>query len=393
VSERLSTADTEALIALRRDLHAHPELGYAEQRTSQVVAAWLRASGFEAVHEGIAQTGVVAVLDSGQPGPVIGFRADIDALPIQEQTQAPYQSCHPGRMHACGHDVHTTIGLGIARHLARHRPPAGKVVFVFQPNEEGAPGAGLSGADAMVAAGVLDTFQLQHMMALHCMPSLPVGTLGYCPSGVWAGSDRLLIDIEGQQTHAAYPHLGIDPIVVAAHLITALQTVSSRAIDAQSACVLSITKVSAGDQFNVISSTARLEGILRTLHDDVRQQALAAAARIIDHVPQGFGARATLHTHRGASPVVNDRAFLSRCLDLLRGPQPLTVAEVAPQMGAEDFSAFSQRVPSVYWLLGVRNDALGLTAPLHSPLFDVDEGCIPLAVTTMSRLLTRLTSP
>lgn len=384
----LSPQHLEALIALRRDLHAHPELGYEETRTADVVAARLTAAGLE-VETGIAETGIVAVLHGELDGPTLGYRADMDALPIEEQTGATYRSCSPGRMHACGHDVHTAIGVGVAELLAEHRATLrGRRVFVFQPNEEGAPGAGLSGADAMVEQGIIGKYGFQGLFALHCMPSLDVGHIGYCPRGVWAGSDRLQIHVRGEQTHAAYPHLGVDPIVTSAHLITALQSVTSRSLNTLHACVLSISMMRAGQAFNIIPEEVYLEGILRTLDEATRGRAVEAIERIVAGTCAAFGATAELAIHRGALPVVNDDALLQRALTALRQHTPVgTVLEVPPQMGAEDFSAFSRALPSVYLLLGVRNEPRGLVHGLHSPRFDVDEACVPLAIESMSRML------
>lgn len=380
----------EALRALRRDLHAHPELGYCEARTAALVAERLRTLGLT-VTTGIAGTGVVGVLETGRPGPTLGWRADMDALPIVEENAVPYRSCNAGVMHACGHDVHTTVALGAAEVLAARREAlaGGRIAFVFQPNEEGAPGAGPSGADAMVQAGVLEQFGIEAMFAMHCMPSLEVGRIGYTPGGVWAASDRFLLRLRGVQTHGAYPHLGVDPIVAASQVVLALQTISSRSIDTQQACVVSVCQLHAGNQFNVIPGEAVLEGIVRTLDEGVRARALEAVRRIVEGVAASSGTHAELSLHRGAELTANDDALLERVLGVLRGALPAErVVRIPAQMGAEDFAAFSRVVPSVYLLLGVRNEATGLgVEPLHSPRFDVDEACLGVGVEAAVALL------
>ena len=231
----LSAETIRDLIELRRDLHMHPELGTCEVRTAAQIAQRMHAAGLT-VEEGVAGTGVIATLDSGRPGATVGYRADMDALPIDEANDVPYRSQQAGVMHACGHDVHTTIAAGIAELLAtRAERLSGRFVFVFQPNEEGAPGSGPSGGNAMVEAGVIERHAIEKMFALHCMPSLDVGHLGFTQRAVWAGSDRFLVTLRGTQTHGAYPHLGVDPIVAGARMIVALQQISSQVIDAQHA--------------------------------------------------------------------------------------------------------------------------------------------------------------
>jgi len=383
----------ETLLELRRDLHAHPELGYEETRTAARVAERLRTAGLD-VTTGIARTGVVGVLDGeAGPGPTRAWRADMDALPIVEETGAEYASTCDGVMHACGHDVHTTVGVGAAELLARHRGTLdGRVVFVFQPNEEGAPGAGPSGADAMVSAGVLDDFGIESMLAIHCMPSLEVGRIGYTPGGVWAASDRFEITLRGTQTHGAYPHLGVDPIVTAGQLIGALQTIPSRVVDTQEACIVSVCQIHGGNQFNVIPGEVELEGIVRTLDEDVRARALDAVRRVAEGTAAANGCRVEVGLHRGAELTANDPVVLSRVVELLSaGLGADRVVQIPAQMGAEDFASFSRAVPSAYMLLGVRSTERGVGhEPLHSPRFDVDERCIATGVEAAATALAGL---
>lgn len=389
MSSPLAPKHLQSIIDLRRDLHAHPELGFNLPRTANTVAERLRAAGLE-VHTGIAETGVVALLDCGGDGPVIGYRADMDALPIHEQTGADYSSTCDGRMHACGHDVHTAIGVGLAEHMARRRDAlTGRFAFVFQPNEEGAPGTP-SGGDAMVEDGVLDLTQASCMVALHCMPTLDVGHIGYSPRAVWAGSDRFAVTLRGQQSHGAYPHQGVDAILAASHLVTALQHIPSRVVDAQHACVLSVCQFHAGNQFNVLPEAVWLEGILRTLDEDVRTRAVDALRRTVQGVANTYGASAELELHRGAFVTANDPDLIARALPHLRNTLGDTLVELAPQMGAEDFAAFSRRLPGLYVMLGVRNETRGIVHGLHHPSFDVDEACIPFAIQTMASLLQHL---
>jgi len=224
------------------------------------------------------------------------------------------------------------------------------------------------------------------------MPTRAVGKIGSRPRAVWAGTGRFFTHVRGTPTHAGYPHRGVDPIVTSAHLITALQTVASRTIDTQDACVFSVAQIHAGNQFNVIPQEVVLEGVLRTLSDDVRDRAVARVEAIVEHTARAFGAHAEVSFHRGAFAVVNDAPLLERTLDALRNVAPERLTAIAPQMGAEDFSAFSRQIPSVYMLLGVRNEARGIVHGLHSPHFDVDEASIPVGVEAMAATLAQLTT-
>ncbi len=391
--ERRVTLSAEAeaeLIALRRDLHAHPELGYHEERTAALVADRLRAAGLS-VTTGIARTGVIGVLDGGRPGPTWGFRADMDALPLLEGGDVPYRSQTEGVMHACGHDVHTTVGVGVAELLARHRDAlSGRVVFFFQPNEEGDPSEGRSGGFVMAESGELEEYGVEGVFALHCLPELEVGRIGYTRGAAWAACDRFDIVIEGRQTHGAYPHAGIDPIVAAAQMINALQTIPSRTIDAREACVVSVGPVHAGNMFNVIPGRAWMEGILRTLSEDVRTRALQALDDMAEGVGKATGATITVQIFHGADVTDNSVALVDHIVPELRailGGE--RVVQVPSQMGSEDFCAFSSRVPSVYMMLGVRGPERG-HHPLHAACFDVDEACIATGVEAMASMLLEL---
>ncbi|MBH25021.1 MAG: hypothetical protein CMH57_11305 [Myxococcales bacterium] len=380
----------EALIATRRHLHRNPELSGAEHETARYVAERLGELGLEAelgAHG--APTGVVAVIEGAHPGPTLAWRADTDALPIHEESGAEYASCRPGVMHACGHDVHTTIGLGIASRLVASRERLrGRVKMIFQPEEEGVPGDRVAGAEAMAQAGVLDSPKVDAIFAAHCMPSIPVGRIGYRHTAMWAGSDHWRLVIRGRQSHGAYPQDGVDPIWIAGQIIVALQGIPARVIDSRRCCVLSVGKVEAGEAFNVIPETVTLVGLLRTLEDDVRERAVAALRQTVDGICQAWGARAELNISRGAEVTANDPALVERALATLRGQVGAErLAEVEPQMGAEDFASFSRRRPAAYFLLGVGNEARGIVHPIHSPRFDVDERCLPFAVQAFSGML------
>lgn len=375
------------LVALRRHLHAHPELSLQEHDTAEFIETQLERFGIE--HERVSGTGVVALVEGTREGPTLGWRADIDALPIQEENDTEYRSKNRGVMHACGHDVHTTVGLGLARRMAESTDQlAGRVKFVFQPAEEASPVGEPIGAERMALDGALDDPRVDAMFALHCMPTLEVGKFGYTGGPVWASSDLVEIDIEGVKTHAAYPHEGIDAVVIASHVVVALQTVTSRRVDARDACVLSIGHLEAGNTYNVIADRARLTGILRTLSDNAADTARTEIRRIVEGVTSGMGARASVAFTPGARLTENDLDLERRTVELLReSVGDDAVVPHPPQLGAEDFSAFSRRVPGCYLFLGVRNEKKGITHMIHTPRFDVDEACIPFAVDAFGDVL------
>ena len=378
------------LVAFRRHLHQNPELSCEESETAAWIADRLRAMGLEPeVGAHGAETGVVAVIEGSDEGPTLAWRADIDALPIEEATGAPYASCNPGVMHACGHDVHTTVGLGVAAALQASRGALrGRVKLIFQPAEEGAPGSGVVGAEAMARGGVLEGPDVDGIFAAHCMPSIPVGHIGVTPGAVWAGSDAWRLTIRGRQTHGAYPWDGVDPIHVAGHIIVGLQSIPGRVVDARQPCVVSVGRIEAGEAFNVIPETASLTGLLRTLDDGVRAKALDAMRKLFEGTCAAHGATAEMTFSQGAHAVVNDPALVSRATAALgEAVDRAALIDALPQMGAEDFASFSRRVPGAYFLLGTGNEARGITHPIHSPHFDVDEACLPFAVEAFSTML------
>jgi amidohydrolase len=376
--------EREYLIAFRRELHAYPELGRQEHRTSARLAEELESLGLE-VHRAVGGTGVVGILSGVQPGRSWAYRADMDALPVCEPEGLAFRSQNPGVMHACGHDVHCTIALGIARQAALHRKNLrGRLLFVFQPNEEGAPGGGTGGAQAMVDDGLLERFGIEAIFAMHCKPDLEVGEIGFTRGGAWASCDHFYIDVVGQQTHGAYPHLGKDPIVAAAQLIDALAQIPSRRVDARKPALISTCMVHGGEAFNILPEVVKLEGIVRALDRDVRNRLNAAIEATVKGIATAHELQASVEIHPGADVTVNDDALMDAALAHLRGSVKLI--ETPPQMGAEDFSVFAALIPGLYLQLGVR-DRSRPYAPLHSPKLSIDEDCIPIAVDAMAPFL------
>jgi amidohydrolase len=377
------------LVATRRDIHRHPEIGNREERTGTLVADKLRAAGLSVRHP-VAKTGVVAVLVGGRPGPVVAVRADLDALPIQEKRDSPYKSETPGVMHACGHDAHTTIVLGTALVLAHLRAELpGTVVFLFQPAEEGTPDGEEGGARVMMKEGALDQPKVQAIYGLHMDPLLDVGTIGWSIGPIWASSDRFTIEVAGQRAHGAAPHTGLDPIPVAAEIVSALQLIVSRQIDAQSPKVLTIGSIHGGNRFNIVAGDVKMEGTLRTLDASVRREVKERMARTVKGVAEAHGTTAALaFVGEGNPPTMNDPAHTRASLpSLARVYGADHVLEVKPQMPAEDYAWLAETVPGLYVKMGVRNRERGITAMIHTEEFDLDEGVLPLGVRAMSTLV------
>ncbi len=383
----LPASEVTYLSTIRRDLHQNPELSFHEERTATRIEAELDAIGIP--HHRLAKTGVVGLIEGSHPGPTLLLRADIDALPIEELSDIAYRSQNKGVMHACGHDVHTTIGIGVARVIVAQREHLhGRIKLVFQPAEEASPEDEPIGAERMVVEGVLENPAVDAAFAFHVMPTLDVGKIGYTGGPCWARSDLFEITITGKKTHAAYPHEGIDAVVVAAHLVTALQTLVSRRVDARDAAVISVGKLEAGNSYNIIADRAVLTGIIRTLSDDVADLIAEEMQQLCTQLAQAFGAVAHVRLTAGARLTANNPELEQRTVQAMRahvGTETLTA--IAPQMGAEDFASFSRRVPGCYLFLGVRNEARGIIHMIHTPYFDVDEACLPLAVRAMSGAL------
>jgi amidohydrolase len=361
----------DELSAIRRDIHAHPELGLEEYRTAELVARKLEEWGIE-VHRGVGKTGVVGVLRNGNGQASVGLRADMDALPILEATGLPYASQNPGRMHACGHDGHTTMLLGAARYLAEIRNFNGTVNFIFQPAEEG-----VGGALEMLKDGLFERFPCDSVYGMHNRPGLPVGKFITGPGARAAGGAFFDITITGKGAHGAYPHDSIDPIVVACHLGTALQSIVSRNISAQDTAVLSITRIQSGDAYNVIPQSAIMAGTVRTIKSDVMTMIEQNMKRLAVSVATGFGAEATVDFRIIFAPMVNNEAEAIAYGDAaaaLVGEDNVR-RDGPPGMGSEDFSFMMEKVPGAHINLGN-----GDSAALHNHLYDFNDEIIPYGV-------------
>jgi len=365
----------------RRDFHENPELLFDVHRTAGIVAEKLRSFGCDEVVTGLGKTGVVGVIKgrSNNSGRVIGLRADMDALPIEEATDLPYKSKVPGKMHACGHDGHTAMLLGAAKYLAETRNFDGTAVVIFQPAEEGG-----GGGDAMVKDGLMERFGIQEVYGMHNWPGVPVGHFAIRPGPIMAAADRFTITIEGKGGHAAYPHDCIDPVVTAAHVITALQTVASRNVDPLKSVVVSVCTIKAGDAFNVIPQTATLLGTVRTLSPEVRDLAETRIRTLVENTCAAFGAKAQIQYNRGYPVTVNDAAkteFIASVAKAVAGDGAVNT-EVPPEMGAEDFSFMLEKRPGAYIFLGN-----GDTAGVHHPAYDFNDAATPYGVSLWAKII------
>ncbi len=384
------------LVRIRRDLHAHPELRFREERTSGVVRAELERLGIAFVagiggREPGGGTGVLAHLPAtvDRPGPCIGLRADMDALPIEERSGRPWASTTPGVMHACGHDGHTAILLGAARVLASldHRP--NPVTFIFQPAEEGGAGADRMCRDGALTGGPDGRLgpPVERVYGLHGWPGLGFGVVGTRPGPILAATDELRLEIRGRQAHAAYPHLGADPVVAGAHAVLAAQTVASRFVSPLDSVVVTLATFHAGSANNVIPDSAVLTGTLRTLRQETREAARVRLKEAVEAAARAAGCDATLTIHEGYPVTRNDPAEAARVLETARSAALVRgMVEVAePSMGGEDFAYYAQRVPACFFLLGLCPEG-GSTPQLHQPDFDFPDEAIGPGVEMMCRL-------
>jgi amidohydrolase len=385
------------VVAWRRDVHQHPELGNREFRTSKLVAEHLRKLGIEVETE-VAHTGVVGVLKGGKPGPVVALRADMDALPVTEQVDLPfaskeratYNGQEVGVMHACGHDNHVAILMGVAEVLAGMREELpGTVKFVFQPAEEGPPPGEEGGARLMVEEGVLRAPAPEAIFGLHVWPS-PVGTLSYRAGGTMASADNVKIVVHGKQTHGAVPWGGVDPIVTSAQIINALQTIASRQVDVTAApSIVTIGTIDGGIRHNIIPDSVVMTGTIRALDPEMRKDIHQRVRRTAEAIAQSAGARAVVTIEEGAPVTYNDPALTERMSATLRrvaGADRVSI--VPPITGAEDFAYFQQEIPGMYFFLGIVPKGQDpATAPRnHSPHFFADEGALPVGVRAMAQL-------
>lgn len=378
---------TPEIIRIRRFLHMNPELSNREYKTSNLVASKLLSLGLE-VKTGIAKTGVVALLRGPQEGFTVALRADMDALPIQELTGVPFQSLNPGIMHACGHDVHTSIALGTAMVLTSLKDKInGNIKFIFQPAEEGAPLGEEGGASLMIKEGVLEEPSVGAIFGLHVWPE-NVGEILFSPGNIMAASDRFQITIKGRSSHGARPHEGIDSITLAAQVIVNLQSVISRTISPTDPAVLTIGKMEGGTRSNIIAEEVFLEGTVRTLSKKNRQKIPQLMENIIKGITQSFGADYTFNYQKG-SPAVYNHPELAKIMKptLLKILGEEKVKELKPQMVSEDFSSYCQKIPGLFFFLGAKDPELQTMAPLHNPYFNPDERSISLGIKIMCHLL------
>lgn len=385
---RLAEQAAPQVVAWRRDLHAHPELSNREQRTAETVAGILREIGITEIQTGVAHHGVVALIRGSRSTPVVALRADMDALPVQEATGLPFASQNQGVMHACGHDGHTAMLLGAARVLFQLRASLpGSVKLIFQPAEEGHPPGEEGGAALMVKEGVLRDPEVGAIFGLHVAPDLPTGQVAYRAGGLLASVDRFRVIVRGKQSHAATPWLGTDPIVAAAHVITALQTIASRKIDARQPVVVSIGIVQGGQAWNIIPEQVVLEGTIRTHDKAVRDRVAELFRTVVTQTAAAHETQAEIEFSDYGPPVWNDPALVARMQPTLaRAVGAANVVESPLVMVGEDFAHYGQVIPGMFLFLGVRNEAVGAVHPLHTPQFTLDEAALTVGVRTLSQL-------
>jgi len=368
------------MAAWRRDFHRHPEMAFMETRTAGIVADSLHRLGLE-VQTGVGKTGVVAMLDGASDGPTVLVRFDMDALPITEANQAPYASAQPGVMHACGHDGHTAVGLAVAYLLSALRSRIhGRVKFVFQPAEEIA-----EGAQAMIQDGVLQNPEPEVALGLHLWNTLPLGQVGIMAGPVMAGADVFELTVLGAGGHGAAPHEARDPLLAAAHIVTALQSVVSRNIDPLDSAVLSVTSFSAGTAFNVIPEKAHLKGTIRTYTSAAHDLTVLRLTQVTEGIAQALGCSVEMTTTRLTPPLVN-HPEVTRVVQQAIAPyiEPASLLPNIRTMGAEDMAIFLERVPGCFFFVGSANEQRGLAYPHHHPQFDFDEAALPLGAAMLA---------
>jgi amidohydrolase len=367
------------LIEIRRDIHAHPELGFEEVRTAGVVAGELARLGIP--HQtGIGRTGVVGIIEGGRPGPVLAIRADMDALPILEKTGLPFASTIEGKMHACGHDIHTTTLLGVAAVLKEMAPQlAGTVKLVFQPAEEG-----LGGMQAMIDDGVMEGPTVDMALGFHNHPDMPAGTFGFVRGPTLAASDRFDIVVKGKSGHAAYPHTTVDPLVAAAYLVTQLQTVVTREVNAMHPAVVTVGAIHGGTTYNIIPDSCLIKGTVRTLHARARDTAEAAIKRLAEGMLGSMRVTCEVSYRRGVPPLVNHDRVLNPSVAAVRaqfGDEAIKEGEA--NLGGEDFALMAELVPGFQLRIG--SSQVGRRDRLHNSAYQPDEAAIGYGVQALSR--------
>lgn len=371
------------LVEIRRTIHQHPELGFEEVETSRLVSEWLGQFGLE-VKRGLAKTGVVGLLQGKEAGKTIAIRADMDGLPMEELNQVPYVSKAKGKMHACGHDAHVTILLGVARFFSTLRDQLkGNIKWIFQPAEEGG-----GGGRVMVEGGVLENPRVDAIFGAHVYPQIPIGKVGICEGEALASADRFTIRILGQSGHAASPHLAKDPILAAGHLITQIHSIVSRNINPLDSGVVTIGKIGGGSAFNIIPDEVELLGTVRSLNPQVREALRGRIEKLTQGIAQSFGVDYRFDFEYGYPVLVNDpqmtRLVASACSKAIGNEN---VEVLKPSMGAEDFAYYLEKVPGTFFRFGIRNEQKGIIHPYHSSHFDIDEEVLPFGVEMFVRII------
>ncbi|MBV9829847.1 MAG: amidohydrolase [Alphaproteobacteria bacterium] len=377
----------DELTEIRRDIHAHPEIGFTEERTGDLVAQKLKEYGCE-VHRGLAKTGVVGTLRKGNSLRAIGLRADMDCLPMQEHNEFAHRSTQDGLMHACGHDGHTTMLLGAARYLSQTRNFEGTVHFIFQPGEEG-----YGGGRVMVQEGLFEKFPCDAVFAMHNKPGIPIGSMAIRPGPMLAASDRFDIRIKAKGGHAAHPHLGTDPFVIGAQIVMALQTITARNIDPVDSTVISIGFMKGGSAYNVIPDDLHIGGTVRSFRPETRDLLEQRMTEITAGTAALFGASATCDYRRGYPPTINhadEATFAADVAAEICGEEQID-RNVAPSLGGEDFSYMLQRVPGAMMWIGNGPGEGGCL--LHNSRYDFNDSALPVGVSFFARLAERFLAP
>lgn len=388
---QLVDAMTPKLVETRRDFHIHPELSNKEARTGQLIAARLKELGFDEVRTGVAGHGVIGVIKGGKPGPVVAWRTDMDALPIDEsESKLPYKSVNKGVKHACGHDAHMTVALGVAELFSKIRKDLpGTVKFIFQPAEEGVSDAEYFGAALMIREGALQNPKPQAIFAFHVSPMVDAGKIGFARGPLLASADSVDITIKGKKAHGATPHEGTDALVTAAQCVNMLQTIHSRRISTMEPSVLTLGTVHGGDRSNVIPDSIKLEGTLRTFNEQTREAYRTYVKQTLAGCTAINASDFKVEWIQPSYPVtVNPAEVVNAALPSIeRAVGKANVIETAPQMGGEDFSLYQKEIPGAMFWLGVRNESKGIIGGLHTTDFDIDEAALPVGVKTAAAIL------
>ncbi len=371
------------LIEVRRTIHMHPELGFEEVETSGLISGWLEKFGIPFT-KGMAKTGVIGLLEGQKGGKTVAIRADMDALPLEEANQVPYRSKVKGKMHACGHDAHVTILLGVAKLFSSIRSQVkGNIKWVFQPAEEGG-----GGGRVLVEEGVLDNPKVDAIFGAHLFPDLPMGKIGIHEKEGLAATDRVTIKLIGRGGHGAYPHVGRDPILAAGHLITQIHSIVSRNIAPLESAVISIGKIQGGTAFNIIPDEVEILGTVRSLNEAVRAQLRSRLEQVTQGTARSFDLDYHFDFQYGYPALVNDpqmsRLVATACA---KGIGKENVESIKPSMGGEDFAYYLQKVPGSFFRLGTRNEGKGIVHPFHSSHFDIDEDVLPFGVEMFARII------